>query len=181
VKRSDIGRNAVNSANVANGSLRRADFRARDIPAGPPGQPGAPGSPGSPAASMLMGHVPAAATNENANAKLAYPPIGVDGGLGATMTSPNQTVVVRDLYVRLSDAPGAGASRTAYIGVVKPALPLPPDPAISCAITDSATTCDSGDATVTIPPGTRLTFAVVNGATPPGNTTIEFGYRATTP
>jgi len=173
VKRSDIGRNAVSSAKVANNSLRLIDFRAGQIPQGPPGTPGAAGAA---AASMLMGHIPEAQTTENGST--AYPPIGVAAAAGGSMTSPSTTVVLRDLFVRAIVAPGPGATRTAYLGV---AGDLPPDPAISCAITGSATTCDSGDATLSVPPGTRLIFALSSSVTDPADSAVEFGYRATTP
>jgi len=179
VKRSDIGRNAVNSAKVANRSLRAVDFRAADLPAGLPGPPGTPGAPGSPAASMLMGTVPSALTSETGNSSSTHAPIGVATAAGGAMSSPNHTVVLRDLFARLITAPGAGATRTAYVGAA--GMFPPPDPAISCTIAESATTCDSGGATVTIPPGTRLAFGIRNGAIPPADSTMEFGYRATTP
>jgi hypothetical protein len=177
VKRSDIGLNAVNSRKVANHSLRLVDFRAGQIPGGPPGAPGAPGSPGSPAASMLMGHIPSALTTESGST--AYPPIGVAAAAGGSMTSPNTTVVLRDLFVRAISPPGPGATRTGYIGVG--GMFLPPEPALSCAITGAATTCDSGDATLSVPPGSRLIFALSSSVTDPAESAVEFGYRATTP
>ena len=46
VKGSDLGRNAVTSAKVADGSLRSQDFRAGDLAAGPAGPQGAAGPAG---------------------------------------------------------------------------------------------------------------------------------------
>ena len=46
VKRSDIGRNAVRSGKVANGSLHGVDFAAGELPAGPTGATGATGPAG---------------------------------------------------------------------------------------------------------------------------------------
>jgi hypothetical protein len=46
VKRPDIGRSAVNSAKVADGSLLGADFQAGQLPAGPQGPVGPQGSKG---------------------------------------------------------------------------------------------------------------------------------------
>ena len=176
VKRSDIGRNAVNSAKVANNSLRLIDFRAGQVPTGPPG---APGAPGSPAASMLMGTVPQAVNSENTNSTFAFPPVGIGEAAGGAMLSTNQTVVLRDLAVSVPTAPGAGATRTAYIGIL--GTTLPPEAAISCSVSGAETICTSGDATLTVPPASQLTFALRNGAVAPANSTVEFGYRATTP
>ena len=176
VKRSDIGRSAVSSAKVANNSLRLIDFRTGQIPTGPPGSPG---QPGSPAASMLMGTVPAVVNSENANGTFAFPPVGVAAQAGGAMLSPNQTVVLRDLAVSVATAPGAGATRTAYLGIL--GNTLPPAAAISCPISGPETICTSGDATLTVPPASRLTFALRNGAIAPADSSVLFGYRATTP
>ena len=176
VKRSDLGRSAVSSAKVANNSLRLIDFRTGQIPTGPPGSPG---QPGSPAASMLMGTVPAVVNSENANGTFAFPPVGVAAQAGGAMLSPNQTVVLRDLAVSVATAPGAGATRTAYLGIL--GNTLPPAAAISCPISGPETICTSGDATLTVPPASRLTFALRNGAIAPADSSVLFGYRATTP
>jgi hypothetical protein len=176
VKRSDIGRSAVTSTKVANNSLRLIDFKAGQIPAGPPGTPG---QPGSPAASMLMGTVPFLVNSENANGTFAFPPVGEADNAGGAMLSPNQTVVLRDLAVSVPTAPGAGASRTAYLGIL--GSTLPPEAAISCSVSGAETICTSGDATLTVPPASLLTFALRNGAVAPANSSVEFGYRATTP
>lgn len=176
VKRSDIGRNAVNSARVANRSLRAVDFRLGAIPVGPPG---APGAPGSPAASMLMGQVPSTVTSESTNGTFAYPPLGVAAEAGGSMLSPNQTVVLRDLAVSVTPAPGAGATRTVYVGIL--GAMLPPESAISCSVSGPETVCTSGGATLTVPPASRLTLAVRNGAIAPANSSVSFGYRAITP
>jgi hypothetical protein len=128
---------------------------------------------------MLMGIVPFALTSEFGNAASSHPPIGVATAAGGTVISPNQAVVLRDLYVRSTTAPGPGATRTGYVGVA--GMSPPPNPAISCSIAGFATTCDSGDATLTVPPGTRLVFALKNGPTAPADSSVQFGYRATTP
>ena len=44
----DIRKGAVNSDKVADGSLMAGDFKAGQLPAGPPGQPGQTGQPGAP-------------------------------------------------------------------------------------------------------------------------------------
>jgi hypothetical protein len=48
VKRSDVGRNAITSAKVRNGSLLAADFKAGEIPPGPQGEKGDKGDKGDP-------------------------------------------------------------------------------------------------------------------------------------
>jgi hypothetical protein len=53
VKRSDIGKNAVTSAKVKNFSLIAQDFRAGQLPSGPPGQQGSQGPPGEPATKLF--------------------------------------------------------------------------------------------------------------------------------
>jgi hypothetical protein len=53
VKRSDIGKNAVTSAKVKNFSLLAQDFRAGQLPSGPPGQQGSQGPPGEPATKLF--------------------------------------------------------------------------------------------------------------------------------
>jgi len=47
VRKSDLGRNAVASAQVRDGSLRAADFKPGELPAGPAGQHGANGAIGA--------------------------------------------------------------------------------------------------------------------------------------
>jgi hypothetical protein len=46
VRSSDIAKNAVTTGKVKYGSLRAADFRSGDLPAGPKGDPGAQGAQG---------------------------------------------------------------------------------------------------------------------------------------
>ena len=53
VTRADIRKGAVNSAKVADGSLLAGDFKAGQLPAGPPGPAGQPGAPGKDAFGTL--------------------------------------------------------------------------------------------------------------------------------
>lgn len=46
VTHAKLGANAVTTTNVKNGSLLKADFKAGQVPSGPPGAPGAPGAKG---------------------------------------------------------------------------------------------------------------------------------------
>jgi hypothetical protein len=55
VKASDIGKNAVTSAKVKNASLMADDFKAAQLPAGPPGPAGTQGVPGPPGVSGPRG------------------------------------------------------------------------------------------------------------------------------
>jgi hypothetical protein len=128
---------------------------------------------------MLIGTVPITVNSENANGTFGFPPVGVAAQAGGAMLSPNQTVVLRDLAVSVPTPPGAGATRTAYLGVLGGVLP--PEAAISCPISGAETICTSGDATLTVPPASRLTFALRNGAIAPADSSVLFGYRATTP
>lgn len=60
VKRSDIGKSAVNSAKVADFSLLANDFQSGQLPAGPKGDTGAPGPmgpKGSPGATNVVARV----------------------------------------------------------------------------------------------------------------------------
>ena len=121
--------------------------------------------------------VPASLTDEVGGDTNEYAASGTGTGSGL-MPTPNHTVVLRDLVVRLSADPSPG-KRTFYLGDGE--LDLPPTPAISCVISPGATSCNSGGQTATIAPGRYLSFAIENGLTNPAETQATFSYRATTP
>ena len=84
VKRSDLGRNAVTSAKVSNGSLRAVDFAAGQLTPGPQGPAGPAGAIG-----------PAGA---------AGPP-GAKGDKGDTGAPGATDVVVRETVVAIAPTP----------------------------------------------------------------------------
>jgi hypothetical protein len=94
------------------------------------------------------------------------------------MGSPNAAIVARDLYVTASNAPGVGKSRQFELRLSSTASAIP----VGCAMSDLETVCDSGSATGTIPARDGVTLRITNlGSGGPPPTTIEFGWRATTP
>lgn len=67
VKKSDLGKNAVTSPKVANGSLLGEDFAAGQLPQGEPGPPGEPGSNGATSVTRrISGAVTVSADSTNA-------------------------------------------------------------------------------------------------------------------
>ena len=180
VKGSDLANNAVTTKKVKNGSLRASDFARGQLPGGTgsTGPPGQTGPAGSPAASMLTGIAGSSQLSPAAGAATELTPVGVAVSAGSTR-SPSVPVVLRDLSVELTSAPGVGASRTILLGVGATAFPTP---SISCTISGSDSTCTTGAQTVAVPANSDYALAVQNG---PGNApavaAVRFGYRATTP
>lgn len=183
VRTRDLRNNDVRSRDVRDRSLLARDFARGQLPAGPQGATGQRGATGPPAASFLTGQVP---QNQMPNIDGASLTNLAPSGLSVTtgvddlrMLSPNQTIVLRDLAVRLSVAPGVGADRTFLVGVAR--QNQLPSPAIGCSIVGNATECAS-TGTATIPPRSILTFSVTNGpGDPPAPANAKFGYRATIP
>jgi hypothetical protein len=182
-----LRKNAVTSGKVKNRSLIAKDFAAGELPEGPrglpgqagaPGQPGDPGQPGSPAASMVNGYVPASLTSEFAGEGNGYPAAGTAEG-SAYSISPNATVVLRNLVVRVSP-PASGGTRTFYLGDAQDTSP--PGPAISCQIPAGQNLCNTGSQTATVGPG-RIMELFIENAFPlnPSNVDVAFAYRAITP
>jgi hypothetical protein len=94
------------------------------------------------------------------------------------MGSPNAAIVARDLYVTAANAPGIGKSRQYELRLSSSGSAIP----VGCTMSDLETVCDSGSATGTIPAGDGVTLRITNaGSGGPAPTTIEFGWRATTP
>jgi hypothetical protein len=88
------------------------------------------------------------------------------------LLSPNATVVARDLYIKQAGAPGV--SRTYGLRFEGT------DTSVSCTLGAADTTCNSGGATATIPPGSRILLKIVSGDAANGNG-FWLGWRATTP
>jgi hypothetical protein len=135
-------------------------------------QTGPRGPAGSPAASMLTGWVRSG--DLPMTASIVYPPLG-RGTPEVVGMSPNATVVLRDLAVKVEDPPGAvDAAWDIVVGSSA-------GDGISCRIRGFfATQCDSGGQAFTLPPHTRLTVTVFNenNATP---SNLQFAYRAVAP
>jgi hypothetical protein len=178
IDRGKVRRNALTGAEIRDRSLLTKDFRPGELPAGPQGAqgpPGAPGATGSPAASMLTG---------NAEANLA---VGISDFLAPSgpsvpsgnpalraQLSPNATVVMRDLAVKVDMAPSVGHART--FTLYDNGSPTP----LACTVTGTQTTCNSGDATATVGPGHELVMrSDVTGS--PSGTTARWAFRAVLP
>ena len=180
VRSKDIRTGGVGSSDVRNGSLLSRDFKSGQLPTGAPGPTG-PG--GSPAASFITGQVPQSEMPISDGGSIeGLAPSGLSSPSGSydmTMLSPSRTIVLRDLAASLTVAPGQGAGRRLYVGVLQPNAF--PSPSLSCQIEGTRTTCFSAG-TATIPPGSRLTVLVQNlSGNSPAAANFKFGYRATIP
>jgi hypothetical protein len=91
------------------------------------------------------------------------------------MASPNATMVARDLFVSANVAPGTGNSRQYEIRLASSASGV-----LGCTMSDAQTACNSGASTATVPAGDGITLRISNSGTP-GASSIEFGWRGTTP
>jgi hypothetical protein len=166
VHTSDLAAGAVTSSKVRNRSLLKKDFKPGQLPAG------AKGHRGSPGASSFMGRIEDLSPSDN----FAYP-TGRTAVLisqeAAVFLSPHATTVARDLSVKLTNAPGAGQFRQFVLNDDGVGV-------LSCLISNMETTCNSGDDTAVISPGSEL--AMTTAATPaPTAAAAVFGWRATTP
>lgn len=143
-------------------------------PAGPTG-PAGPAGPAGAAASASYGRL----VSLGAGTGFATP----TGSTGVTPVtesdvaylSPNQTIVAKDLSVKVRTPAAGGGSRHFTLrddGA---------DTAVTCTIGGPNTTCNSGAATATISAGSDLSIEVTENGGAPGSTTVLFGWRATTP
>jgi hypothetical protein len=197
VKGKHIAKNAVTAPKVKDASLLSEDFAPGQLPKGdpgPPGDPGVPGAPGNAAASALVGrveNVPQAIQNCNGcGASFAGDANGTSPANQAFSNtrahlSPNATMVARDLSVFV---PQTFDREAVTVTLVKLAASTsaPSDTALSCAMPagTGSKTCNSGSATATIEPGSRLALKVAiggGGTTSDPTFTVVFGWRATTP
>jgi hypothetical protein len=178
---SKLARGAVTDAKVKQGSLTARAFKRGTLPRGPQGLPGSQGPPGpqgtpGPAgaspASVLLGRVPSSLVPSSGGTS-AFDPAGDAAGI-ARGFSPAVPVVLRDLAVFVQSAPGVGHSFTVKLGVSQ--FGGDANPAISCTIRDTATTCDTGGQTVTIPAKSEINLSVQNvGA---AQTELRYAYTA---
>jgi Collagen triple helix repeat (20 copies) len=148
-------------------------------PKGDPGQPGAkgdPGQPGPPGASTAGAWL---ATINGIGLNLGYAGLvnGVSTGISGSSVdangsvSPNVPLVVSHLSVRLTSAPGAGASRFIYFRFNGT------QSALACSIGGAATTCSS-DVEVTVPPGAMMQLFVENSGGVPTATSAYVAMTA---
>jgi hypothetical protein len=142
----DLRDNSVQSRDIRNRSLLAKDFKEGQLPAGPKGDTGPQGPQGSAAANLIQG-----STGEDLvtlqTSEERFPPSGYSAeepGVvpgGAWGVTPNATTVVRDLVGRLESAPGAGTGGRLFQIFNLDANAV----ALSCLVSGTATTCDSGD------------------------------------
>jgi hypothetical protein len=193
VKNPDLADNSVTSPKVADGSLLGEDFAQGQLSPGPQGVQGLQGErgpeglqgdpgPQGPSASSSVaggGFVPGVppddadvycgpTTVQAANSCIADE--GTQQNDRAAM-SPNATIVARDLFIK--QAGPSGGPRTYTLRVEGT------DTAVSCTLDAFAETCNSGGATATIQPGSRILLHIVSSNPNPNG--FWFGWRATTP
>jgi hypothetical protein len=148
--------------------------------AGTNGVNGTNGANGVPAASMLTGSVNTTVTGSGQ--AFAAPTGRTDPTsspeAGHVMLSPGATIVARDLAVKLAaSAPDPGAAVFTFIVRDDGA-----DTAVSCSITGTARSCNSGAASAQIAAGSELSLRHTQTGTPDGLAReFLFGWRATTP
>lgn len=181
-----LKKNSVTSPKVKPRSLLVSDFKKSQRsrlrgprgPQGAQGPAGPGGQPGSSAASMLTGRVPAAILNTAGGSATAFDPAG-DAQGAARGLSPAAPVVLRDLSVLVTVAPGAGSTRTFRLGVSQ--FGGGADPAVSCSIAGTETSCNTGGQTVTIPASSEINLSSVVTGAAANASQVQFGYRAVTP
>ena len=143
-------------------------------PAGAPGTQGPAGPQGSSGASMLVGFVPSANMPVAGGTDNDFVPVGEATTIDRSALSPNSTVVLRDLSVRVDAAPGFGTEWEISVGRAGGAR-------LSCQISGTfGVACNSGSQTATVEPGSIIDLRVLNsgGAAP---SALAYGYRAVTP
>jgi len=159
--------NSVTSRTVKNRSLKRKDFKPNQLPAGEQGPPGEPGAPGSPAQTYLGGSFDPAEGNVAATRS----PIGNSADPSAPIAPSGHALVLSDLTVRVSNAPGGANSRQLKLYLIDD-----PNQFIGCTVTGAATTCNTGTATLTVPAGQRFGLFEQAGTSPTPASELSFGY-----
>jgi outer membrane murein-binding lipoprotein Lpp len=135
---------------------KKKQKRGPQGPPGPQGIQGPVGAAGSGAGGMQMGWVNPSDL-PSAEGSLDYSPFGSSEASIGGLTTPNSTVVIRDLFVRVNAPAGLGN---------KWVIALQGNGAedlLTCEIASAvATSCNSGAQTVTIPPGGDIRLLVEN-------------------
>jgi hypothetical protein len=150
--------------------------------AGAPGAPGSPGQEGSSAASAFGGGGFAPNNGTGSTVVTYCSPADRQANNSCTtdeatqqntlaLLSPNATIVARDLFVRSNGFRFVPETFTLRVEGT--------DTSVACTIAGAAT-CNSGAATATIPPGSRILLKIAS-ASAGGSYGFWFGWRATTP
>lgn len=144
---------------------------------------GPPGTPGADAASALTGRVDLLTTGTSVPPTVYGAPNGTStpafDEFSVTHRSPNATIVARDLVVTAKLDHGGDPGDATFTLRDDGA-----DTAVSCTMPSPGTIsrCDSGEATASISPGSRLSLQIsATGGLTVDAEGVEFGWRATTP
>jgi hypothetical protein len=185
----EIENNSIRSGDVHNRSLTKKDFKHGVLRRGPRGLPGPPGSQGqtgatgSAAASAFTARIYDAPVTSPAQYFGAVSGVS-QGDSGSddlvTTRSPNATIVARDLSVAYGEPILVIGNAGWRIRLMVNGSPT----SLACEIRGSASSCDSGDITVTVPPGSELAFkaeSIPDASFVPNDPDLEIGWRATTP
>src|SRR4051794_34329290 len=182
VRSEDLRNNSVQSKDVRDRSLLVKDFKKGQLPKGNTGPQGPQG------AQAAAGDLIAGSTGEDLvtlfGSEERFPPSGyspAEPGVtpgGAWTVSPNAAMVVRDLVGQLESPPGAGTGGRFFQILHLDANAI----VLSCLVSGTATTCDSGSASGTLPPKTRYTLRIFNGTPSSGASNgAAWSFRLVTP
>jgi hypothetical protein len=181
VSSTDVRNNSLTSKDVHDRSLLAKDFKTGQLPRGDTGPRGLTGDPGSPAGSVIQGNTTAALLTLFGSEE-RFSPSGYSaaapGFTGAYWSiTPNVPLVVRDLVGRVASAPGTGSSR--YVQLYNVDANTTP---LSCVILNNETSCNTGDASVTLPPRTRIAIRLFTGNPGPAPSQgAAWSFRTLTP
>jgi hypothetical protein len=186
IRSGDIRDNHVGSRDVRNFSLLEKDFKRGELPQGPPGPTGpiGPAGPtGSSAASAFTARIsdaPSFAPSQYFGAVSGISSGTSDNDDAVTTRSPNATIIARDLSVRYGEPLFVSGNAGWRISLLVNGAST----SLACEIRGTATTCNSGDAAVNVPPGSELAFkaeSIPDNGFVPNDPDLEIGWRATTP
>jgi len=125
-------------------------------------------------AGILLGHMTGLTTTADTNDSGAAS--GLSNATGSdtpiAMWTPNVPIVASDLAVRLTAAPGTGATRTFFIQAQTGPT------SVSCPISGSALTCNSGATSAVLPAGSLVELRESTNSTAPVASDALFGWRA---